>query len=74
MSRNLALILVAVGSPWPVLTWGVVLTFTLGKQSVVWRMDCVLTVWELGDLLAWARRESGNIRQGGSREMLSGCI
>lgn len=48
-------------------------TFTLGKQSVVWRMDCVLTVRELGDHLAWARRESGNIRQG-SREMLSGCI
>lgn len=58
MGRNWALNLVAVGRvSFDCFNLRSDADFTLGKQSVVWRMDCVLTVWELGDHLAWAKRE-----------------
>lgn len=61
------------GSPWTVLTWGVMLIFTLGKHCLVWRMDCVLAVGA-GRSSYVASGESGDLRQDGGSEMLSGCI
>lgn len=40
MGRKLSLIVVAVSSPWTVVTWGMMLIFTPEKHSVVWRINC----------------------------------